>query len=110
MDQIVAFIDSPSAIRSASSSEDGYVEGTVAYMVMDDLEVKPLSICTLVALLTQFNVKEIGDIKVKVVDVGMYNFLHLFSLHRLSFLVQLARIRVFELFFCVLLVIGVLGL
>jgi hypothetical protein len=42
MDRIVTFIDPPSAIR-ASSSEEGYVKGTVTYMVMDDLEVKALS-------------------------------------------------------------------
>ena len=71
MDQIVEFIDSRSPIRPARSSEDGYVKGTVTYMVMDDLEVKPMSTCSLVTLLTQFNIKEIGDIEVEVVDVGM---------------------------------------
>jgi hypothetical protein len=40
-------------------------------MVMDDLGVRPLSTCSLVTLLTQFSIKEIGDIEVKVVDVGM---------------------------------------
>jgi hypothetical protein len=50
---------------------DGYVKGTVKYMVMDDLEVRPLSSTTLVTLLSQFNVNDVRDIEEKVVDVGM---------------------------------------
>jgi hypothetical protein len=54
-----------------STSEEGYVKGTAIYMVMDDLEVKALCTSSLVTLLTQFNVKDIGDIEEKVVDLGM---------------------------------------
>jgi hypothetical protein len=43
----------------------------VTYMVMDGMEVKPSSSSILVTLLTKFNVKDIGDIEEKVVDVGM---------------------------------------
>jgi hypothetical protein len=95
MNQIVEFIDSRSAIRPASSSEDGYVKGTVTYMVMDDLEVKPLSTCSLVTLLTQFNVKEIGDIEVEVVDVGMDEvfILLLLSVFLLPLVEQLDKLR-----------------
>jgi hypothetical protein len=39
-----------------------YVVGTVKYMVMDDLEVKPLSTSSLVTLLSEFKLKGIGDI------------------------------------------------
>ncbi|XP_059458464.1 uncharacterized protein LOC132188071 [Corylus avellana] len=67
---LVSSIDSPSAIRAFSTSEEGYVRGTVTYMVMDDLEVKPLSSNALVTLLSQFNV-DIRDLEEKVVDVGM---------------------------------------
>jgi hypothetical protein len=70
MDGMVTFIDPTSEIR-ASSGEEGYVKGTATYMVMDDLDVKVLSSTALVALLTKFNVKEIGDIDEKVVDVGV---------------------------------------
>jgi transposase-like protein len=75
MDQNVSFVDPPSAIR-ASSSEEGYVKETVKYMVMDDLEVKPSSPTTLVSLFAKFNVKNIGDIEEKVVDVGMDQVCH----------------------------------
>jgi hypothetical protein len=78
MDQTVTFIDPPSVIRASSSrsSEEGYVVGMVKYMVMDDLEVLALSSATLVSLLAKFNVKEIGDIEEKVVDVGMDEVCH----------------------------------
>jgi hypothetical protein len=71
MNQIVTLIDPPSTIRESSSSKDGYVKGTVTYMVMDDLEVKPSSPTTLVSLFDKFNVKNIDDIEERVVDVGM---------------------------------------
>uniref|UniRef100_A0A7N2R9R6 DUF674 domain-containing protein n=1 Tax=Quercus lobata TaxID=97700 RepID=A0A7N2R9R6_QUELO len=55
-----------------SSSEGGYVKGLVSYMVMDDLEVKPVSIVSsTITLLNRFNVKEIGALEEKVVDLGM---------------------------------------
>jgi hypothetical protein len=54
--EFATFTDSPSAIRAFSTSEEGYVRGTVTYMVMDDLEVKPLSTNSLVTLLSRFNV------------------------------------------------------
>ena len=38
---------------------------------MDDPEVKPSSSSFLVTLLTKFNVKDVGDIEEKVVDLGM---------------------------------------
>jgi hypothetical protein len=70
-DRIATFTDLQGATTAFSTSEEGYVRGTAAYMVMDDLEVKPLSTTSLVTLLSQFNVKDIRDIKEKVVDVGM---------------------------------------
>jgi hypothetical protein len=76
MNRIVTFIDPPSTIRGSSTSKDGYVKGTVIYMVMDNLEVKPLSTTTLVSLFAKFNVKNIGDIEEKVVDVGMDEVCH----------------------------------
>jgi hypothetical protein len=70
-DRIVTFRDPQGAKWAFSASEEGYVRGTAPYMVMDDLEVKPLSTTSLVTLLSQFNVKDIRDIKEKVVDVGV---------------------------------------
>ena len=51
--------------------EEGYVEEAVTYMVMDDLEVKPLSTLSVITLLDKFNVKEIGTLVEKVVNFGM---------------------------------------
>jgi hypothetical protein len=73
MDRNVRFVDSPSEIGASSTSQEGYVKGLITYMVMDDLEVKPLSSTTLVSLLNKFNVNanETGAIEEKVVDLGM---------------------------------------
>jgi hypothetical protein len=76
MDRIVTFIDPPRAVRASPNSEEGYVKPMVTYMVMDDMEVKPSSSSILVTLLTKFNVKDIGDIEEKVVDVGMDEVCH----------------------------------
>ena len=44
---------------TSSSSEGGYVKGVITYMVMDDLEVKPISpISSVSTLLANFNIKE----------------------------------------------------
>jgi hypothetical protein len=72
-DRIATFTDpqGQGATMAFSTSEEGYVKGTAIYMVMDDLEVKALCTSSLVTLLTQFNIKDIGDIEEKVVDLGM---------------------------------------
>jgi hypothetical protein len=57
---------------TSSSSEGGYVKGVITYMVMDDLEVKPMStISSFSTLLAKFNVTDLGDVEEKVVDFGM---------------------------------------
>ncbi|XP_059459214.1 uncharacterized protein LOC132188701 [Corylus avellana] len=68
----VSCVDPPSDnIMASSSSEGGYVKGVITYMVMDDLEVKPMSIIAAITLLTKFNVTDIGAVEEKVVDFGM---------------------------------------
>jgi hypothetical protein len=59
-----------------TSKEAGYVKGMVSYMVMDDLEVKPMSTNSGITLLREFNVKAAGDIVEKVVDLGMCEVCH----------------------------------
>jgi hypothetical protein len=58
------------------SKEGGYVKGMVSYMVMDDLEVKPMSTNAGITLLREFNVKAAGDIEEKVVYLGMDEVCH----------------------------------
>jgi len=65
------FVDPPSEIKASSSSEGGYVKGVITYMVMDNLEVKPMSTISSITLLTKFNVRDLGAVEEKVVDFGV---------------------------------------
>ncbi|KAL4621261.1 hypothetical protein ACB092_06G215200 [Castanea dentata] len=67
----LTYVDSRSGNNSGSSSEGGYVKGVVTYMVMDDLVVKPMSTISSITLLNNFNVKDVGALEEKVVDLGM---------------------------------------
>ena len=64
------YVGTPSANNPYSSVGD-YVKGKVTYMVTDDLAVKPLSTVSILTLLNKFNIKEIGALEEKVVDLGM---------------------------------------
>ncbi|KAL4621260.1 hypothetical protein ACB092_06G215100 [Castanea dentata] len=46
-------------------------QGVVTYMIMDDLEVKPMSTISSITLLNKFNVKQLGDLEENVVELGM---------------------------------------
>ena len=75
----LTFEDKRSANNPGSSStEGGYVEGVVTYMVMDDLVVKPMSTISSITLLNNFNVKEVGGLEEKVVDLGEDEVCHSF--------------------------------
>ncbi|WCJ19526.1 hypothetical protein M5689_001812 [Euphorbia peplus] len=54
-----------------SSSNGGFVEGVVTYMVMDNLEVKAMSTISSIALMNTFNIKDLGSLEEKVVSVGV---------------------------------------
>ncbi|KAJ7975864.1 DUF674 family protein [Quillaja saponaria] len=56
---------------SSGSSEGGFVKGVVTYMVMDDLTVTPMSTISSMTLLNKFNVKDVGALQEKVVNLGM---------------------------------------
>ncbi|KAL7613782.1 hypothetical protein Lser_V15G08698 [Lactuca serriola] len=49
----------------------GFVKGVVTYMVMDDLEVKPMSTISSITMLNKFNVTEVGGLQEKVVSLEM---------------------------------------
>ncbi|CAL9025459.1 unnamed protein product [Prunus brigantina] len=68
---------SSSTMVATSGSEGGYVKGVVTYMVMDNLEVKPMSTISSIAVLNQFNVKDVGALQKKVVHLGMQEGLKL---------------------------------
>ncbi|KAK4441215.1 hypothetical protein Salat_0456400 [Sesamum alatum] len=56
-----------------TGGEGGFVKGGggVTYMVMDNLEVKPMSTICSITLLSKFNVKDVGLLQEKVVNLGM---------------------------------------
>ncbi|XP_045790413.1 uncharacterized protein LOC123885187 [Trifolium pratense] len=50
---------------------NGFVKDVVTFMVMDDLVIQPMSTISSITLLNKFNVKEIGTLQEKVVEMGM---------------------------------------
>ncbi|KAL9677832.1 hypothetical protein QQ045_015668 [Rhodiola kirilowii] len=82
----------PNCYRSMSvrveyhnSSSAGYVKDAVAYVVMDDLEVKPMSsTSSIISLLNTFDNKHVGDIKEKTVSLGKAEALQLLRASLLS--------------------------
>ncbi|KAK8999413.1 hypothetical protein V6N11_070580 [Hibiscus sabdariffa] len=56
--------------KPSYSSEVGFVRGAATYMIMDDLVVRPMSTESIIALLGKFNVKDVGDLEVKIASVG----------------------------------------
>ncbi|CAO2825604.1 unnamed protein product [Amaranthus hypochondriacus] len=55
----------------ATGTDDGYVKELVSYMVMDNLEVKPMStISGITHLMNMFHVQDVSDLVEKQVKVG----------------------------------------
>ncbi|XP_061372250.1 uncharacterized protein LOC133314743 [Gastrolobium bilobum] len=52
-------------------SNSGFVREVVTYMVMDDLVVEPMSIISSITLMNKFNIKEVGALQERVVELGM---------------------------------------
>ncbi|KAM5556252.1 hypothetical protein ABKV19_023909 [Rosa sericea] len=61
----------PAEEASAASKRIGFVKPVVTYMIMDDLEVKPMSTISTIALLNSLNVRDFGALEEKVVNLGM---------------------------------------
>lgn len=61
----------PAAATGKVSGVEGYVKGVVTYMVMDNMEVKPMSTISSITALNKFNIKEVGALEEKVVNLGM---------------------------------------
>ncbi|KAL0436941.1 UNVERIFIED_CONTAM: hypothetical protein Sradi_0402000 [Sesamum radiatum] len=51
--------------------EGGFVKGVVTFIVMDNLEVYPMSTISSITLLNKFNVKDVRLLQEKVVNLGM---------------------------------------
>ena len=67
---------------ATGQTDGGYVEESlVTYMVMDDLAVEPLSsTASIISRLDKFNVKNMGTLEEKVVELGMDEVCHPYSL------------------------------
>ncbi|KAF5461658.1 hypothetical protein F2P56_017736, partial [Juglans regia] len=57
--------------RNKASGNFDFVKESVTYMVMDDLEIKPMSVDPFITLLNDHNLKESGPIEKKVIDLSM---------------------------------------
>ncbi|XP_056690423.1 uncharacterized protein [Spinacia oleracea] len=59
------------ASASTEVGSGGYVKALVTYMVMDNLEVKPMSTITGITLMNKFRVKDVSALEEKEVQVGL---------------------------------------
>ncbi|KAH1045735.1 hypothetical protein J1N35_036519 [Gossypium stocksii] len=57
--------------KDSSTDEGGYVKGVITYMIMDDLVVRPMSAISCITLLNRFNIKDVGVLEEKIIDVGV---------------------------------------
>ncbi|KAJ0103215.1 hypothetical protein Patl1_06261 [Pistacia atlantica] len=62
---------SPGCAKTKAVVDGGFVKGMVTYMVMDNLEVTPLSTISGITLLNKLNVKDLGALEQKIVDFGV---------------------------------------
>ncbi|XP_061996896.1 uncharacterized protein LOC133714702 isoform X2 [Rosa rugosa] len=66
------YVGQPTTTEATSGAgAAGYVKGVVTYMIMDDLEVKPMSTISSITMLNRFNIKDVGALEEKVVELGM---------------------------------------
>ncbi|MBA0780735.1 hypothetical protein Gotri_004801, partial [Gossypium trilobum] len=56
--------------KGSSTNEGGYVKGVVTYMIMDDLVVTPMSAISCFTLLNKFNIKDVGVLEEKTINIG----------------------------------------
>ena len=71
--------------EASATGGGGYVKEAVTYIILDDLEVKPMSTISCISLLNKYNVKELGDVEEMVVSVGMAEVCVFFCFFNVSF-------------------------
>ncbi|KAF7811358.1 DUF674 family protein [Senna tora] len=80
----VAYVGKKAPEVAHSGNKEGFVKGVVTYMVMDDLEVQPMSTISSIALLHKYGVKEVGAVQERVVELGMQEGIKLLKASLLS--------------------------
>ncbi|CAN1321676.1 hypothetical protein LINPERPRIM_LOCUS32113 [Linum perenne] len=58
-------------VNSASKTADGFVKDAATYMIMDNLEVKPMSTMSIMALFNKLNIKDVGTLQEKVIPITL---------------------------------------
>ncbi|OIV91228.1 hypothetical protein TanjilG_30450 [Lupinus angustifolius] len=72
MNSQLSFVGNIPVLKDVSSTNvNGFVKDVVTYMVMDDLVIQPMSTISSITLLNKFDVKEIGLLEERVVELGM---------------------------------------
>ncbi|WCJ19527.1 hypothetical protein M5689_001813 [Euphorbia peplus] len=66
-----------SANQGVAGGGGGFVKGVVTYMVMDNLEVKPLSTISSIVLINSLNIRDLSCLEEMVVPVGLIQALKL---------------------------------
>ncbi|KAG4181200.1 hypothetical protein ERO13_A10G212100v2 [Gossypium hirsutum] len=57
--------------KDSPTDEGGYVKGVITYMITDDLAIRPMSAISCITLLKQFNIKDVGVLEEKTIDIGI---------------------------------------
>ncbi|KAK1322362.1 hypothetical protein QJS10_CPA03g01482 [Acorus calamus] len=57
--------------KAVMDGSGGLVKGVVTYMVMDDVAVMPMSTISSITLLNKFQVKDIGSLEERIIELGM---------------------------------------
>ncbi|CAN1176260.1 hypothetical protein LINPERHAP2_LOCUS32446 [Linum perenne] len=65
MDTCMGYLDT----ANSGGKESGFVKGVVSYMIMDNLEVKPMSTVSIMAAFNRVNIKDVAALEEKVIKV-----------------------------------------
>ncbi|PPD79617.1 hypothetical protein GOBAR_DD23449 [Gossypium barbadense] len=57
--------------KDSPTDEGGYVKGVITYMITDNLAVRPMSAISCITLLNKINIKDVGVLEEKTVDIGI---------------------------------------
>ncbi|XP_058772025.1 uncharacterized protein LOC131645843 [Vicia villosa] len=73
MNKEVSFVGKKKVVekKGFSNIKSGFVKDVITFMVMDDLVIQPMSTISSITLLNKFNIKEIGTLQEKNVEMGM---------------------------------------
>jgi hypothetical protein len=66
--------------KASTNIKGGFVKDLITFMVMDNLVIEPMSTISSITLLNKFNVKEIGTLQEKVVEMGMDEVKYIYTI------------------------------